>query len=205
MTMQLPDVDRARGPDKPPESEEALVERARTDPEAFAELYRRYVNAIHAFAYRRSRSTEVAEEITSSTFERALRGLPSFQWREGGFRAWLYRIAANELATYYRKAQRVRSDRGQQAARQLHDSSIGISEDLVPPDDHGQVVLDAMSALNERYQRVITLRYLAGLSPDDAAAAMGLSKATLAVVLHRALRALRRSLVDLGEHDSVRP
>jgi RNA polymerase sigma-70 factor, ECF subfamily len=185
----------------PPLADEDLVERARTDPDAFAELYRRYVNRVHAFVYRRSRSTELADEITSATFERALRALPGFRWREGGFQAWIYRIAANELASHYRRAQRQQSERGQRAARQLHEDST--ADDLPLDDGDGEVVLQALSRLNERYQRAITLRYLAGLSPEDAARAMGLNKATLAVVLHRALGALRRAMNEL-ERDARR-
>jgi len=185
----------------PPLADEDLVERARTDPDAFAELYRRYVNRVHAFVYRRSRSTEIADEITSATFERALRALPSFRWREGGFQAWIYRIAANELASHYRKAQRQHSDRGQRAARQLHEASTVVDDPL--DNDDGELVLQALGRLNERYQRAITLRYLTGLSPDDAARAMDLNKATLAVVLHRALGALRKAMHEL-ERDAQR-
>jgi RNA polymerase sigma-70 factor, ECF subfamily len=195
----MPDVARFGGPSELPVSEEELVEQAKDDPEAFAELYRRYVRPIHGFAYRRSGSVEVADEITSSTFERALRGLPSFRWRDGGFRAWLYRIAANELASHYRSVQRQRSDRGQQAARQLHEA-VTIDEDVVG--DDGRLVLEALDRLNERYQQVITLRYLSGLSAEEAAAAMGVSKGTLAVVLHRALRSLRRVVAD-GEQAAI--
>jgi RNA polymerase sigma-70 factor, ECF subfamily len=185
----------------PPLADEDLVERARTDPDAFAELYRRYVNRVHAFVYRRSRSTEIADEITSATFERALRALPGFRWREGGFQAWLYRIAANELASHYRRAQRQHSERGQRAARQLHEASTAVEHPL--DNDEGDLVLQALGRLNERYQRAITLRYLTGLSPEEAAHAMGLNKATLAVVLHRALGALRKAMHEL-ERDARR-
>ena len=51
-----------------------------------------------------------------------------------------------------------------------------------------------MDTLTPRYQQALSLRYLAGLTPEEAAAAMGTSKATMAVVLHRATRALRRVL-----------
>ena len=51
-----------------------------------------------------------------------------------------------------------------------------------------------MDRLTPRYQQALSLRYLAGLTPDEAAAAMGTSKATMAVVVHRATRALRRAL-----------
>ena len=59
------------------DDERALTERARTDRDAFAQLYRRHVNSVYAFAYRQSGSREVAEEATSATFERALRGISS--------------------------------------------------------------------------------------------------------------------------------
>src|SRR5688500_5416801 len=74
--------------------------------DAFAALYRRYAQAIHAFAYRRSGSATVADDVTSSTFEAALRRMPSFRWRGGGFKAWLYRIAAAQTADAHRARHR---------------------------------------------------------------------------------------------------
>ena len=56
----------------PEPDERELVERARHDSRAFAELYRRYVNRVYAFSYKRSGSTQVAEDVTSTTFERAI-------------------------------------------------------------------------------------------------------------------------------------
>ncbi len=93
-----------------------LVERARADPEAFAELYRRYLPRVYAFAYRRTRAPDVAEDITSAAFERALRNLDSFTWRSGGFGSWLFRIVANELVDHYRRTARATSDRARLAA-----------------------------------------------------------------------------------------
>lgn len=52
----------------------------------------------------------------------------------------------------------------------------------------------AFDQLPERYQRVLSLRYLADLDPADVAEAMGLAKPALAVVSSRALKALRREL-----------
>ena len=69
-------------------------------------LYREYVPRIHAFAYRRTNSREVAEDVTAATFERAYRQLARFEWRGGGFGAWLFRIASNELTDHYRRQQR---------------------------------------------------------------------------------------------------
>lgn len=177
--------------------ERALVDRARTDPTAFAQLYRMHLDAVYRFTYRRCGSKDVAEEATASAFERALRSFDQFEWRDGGMRPWLLRIASNEVAEHFRRAGREHGRRGQLALREL---STGHDE---TPTGAGAVDLmalhDALDRLPERYRAVISLRYLAGLSADDAAAELGCTKGVLAVTLHRALGALRR---EMERHDS---
>jgi RNA polymerase sigma-70 factor (ECF subfamily) len=173
--------------------ERALVEQARADPAAFAELYRRYLPRVHAFAYRRTGIVEVAEDITSATFERALRSLGSFRWQGGGFGPWLFRIASNELADHYRRVGRAASPRAA-AATALQAEAPRDPADVVGARDAATELLAAMDRLSPRYQRALELRYLAGLTPGEAAAALGTSRATMAVVVHRATRALRRAL-----------
>jgi len=175
-----------------PLDEQTLVERARTDRDAFAQLYRLYLPRLHAFAYRRCGSREVAEDVTAATFEQALRSLDTFQWKGGGFGPWLFRIAANELVDHYRADERARG-----RARALH---LAVPADATDEDaGAGDWVLTdgllaALAALNPRYQKAISLRYLSGLSHTEAAEALGTTKPVMAVTLHRALRALRRTL-----------
>ena len=175
--------------------ERALTERARHDRDAFAELYRLHVLAVHALAMRLSGSREVAEEATSATFERALRSIETFEWRGGGLRPWLYRIAANEVNELYRRRARPSGPRGQAAMRALVDP---VADDPAGSADgqHDELTAmrQALDGLNPRYREVITLRYLAEMSADDAAAAIGCSKSTLAITLHRALGSLRRAM-----------
>jgi RNA polymerase sigma-70 factor (ECF subfamily) len=178
------------------DDERALVERARVDSSAFAELYRRYLPRVYAFAYRRTGTVEAAEDVTSAAFERALRNLGAFEWRSGGFGPWLFRIVANELVDQYRAAGRAASPRGQGAADRLHGTPDGDPADVVGARDEVEEVLAAMDRLSPRYQQALSLRYLSGLSQDEAAAALGTSKATMAVVVFRATRALRRLLDD---------
>ena len=176
------------------DDERMLVERARVDPAAFAELYRRYLPRIYAFAYRRTGVVEVAEDITSAAFERALRNLGAFTWRPGGFGPWLFRIAANEVVDHRRLAGRAASGRAQDAARRLLGEPSGDPAEEIGARDAVAEVLAAMDRLSPRYQRALALRYLSGLTAGEAAAALGTSKATFAVVVHRAVRALRREL-----------
>jgi RNA polymerase sigma factor (sigma-70 family) len=48
------------------------------------------------------------EDLTSNVFLAAFRHLGRFRWRRIPFRAWLYRIATNEIRMYYRRQKRSR-------------------------------------------------------------------------------------------------
>lgn len=187
--------------------ERALVERARTDRAAFAMLYRRHVGTVYAFAYRRCGSKEVAEEATSATFERALRSIADYEWREAGIRPWLLRIASNEVAEIYRKRSRLNGDRGQLALRELAfgTSAPGLVDNEPTSGIDSAEMHHALDRLPERYRAAISLRYLAGMSAGDAAAELGCTNTVLAVTLHRALKALRRELTATTNSTATRP
>jgi len=186
-------------PPPPPANERALVERAGKDADAFAELYRHYVPRVHAYAWRRTGSREAAEDITAATFEAALRALPRFRWGRGGFAPWLFRIASNQIIGYHRREARPKSDRGQRAMATMTESTTldtfveldGRSAGGLGGTD-AELVRRAITQLGPRYQRAIGLRYLAELDHEAAARAMSLAKPAFAVVLSRALKALRR-------------
>ncbi len=198
-------VSSANPPPPPPPDERALVDAARKDADAFAELYRHYVPRVHAYAWRRTGSREAAEDITAATFEAALRSLPRFRWGRGGFAPWLFRIASNQIIGYHRREARPRSDRGQHAMAIMTESTtmdsfvelVGSQAGNAAGSDGGRV-REAIAVLSPRYQRAIGLRYLADLDHDAAARAMGMTKPAFAVVLSRALKALRREFDRLG-------
>ncbi len=175
-------------------AERKLVDQARVDTEAFAALYRQFLPQVHSYAHRRTGSREAAEDICSATFEAALKNLHHFRWRPGGFAPWLMRIAANQTIAHYRREGRPSTDRGQQAMSTLHfgQSSADMPDEL-QLDDFDDL-REAFDRLPGRYQKVLSLRYLADLDPEATAEAMGLPKPALAVVSSRALKALRREL-----------
>jgi RNA polymerase sigma-70 factor (ECF subfamily) len=70
---------------------------------------------------------------------------------------------------------------------------VGAGDDAWREGDRERV-LGALANLSDRYRDAITLRFLTGLTADEAAEAMECSKATFAVVLHRALTSLRREI-----------
>lgn len=75
--------------------DEALAQRAQQETELFGELYRRYAKEIERFVHSRVSDPVLAEDIASKVFSKALQALP--RYKEGSFRAWLYRIARNTI------------------------------------------------------------------------------------------------------------
>ncbi|MDW3217714.1 MAG: sigma-70 family RNA polymerase sigma factor [Acidimicrobiales bacterium] len=185
--------------DRDRRDEQLLVERARSDADAFAELYRRHVDAIHRFIYRRCGDRELAEDLTAATFERALERLDRFRWHPSGIAPWLFRIAGNLLTDHHRRQGRRRGDRARRAADRLHDHVAVDDVDRIDDADQLAELRAALDRLNPRYERALTLRHLSGLSHEEAARAMGVAPSLMAVLVHRATAALRRELGGGGE------
>src|SRR5580693_2877827 len=86
--------------------ERLLVEAAQRDPGRFAELYEIHFERIYAFVARRVGDRDIAEDLTSDVFHKALASLRNYESRGAPFAAWLIRIAANAVADQYKRAAR---------------------------------------------------------------------------------------------------
>src|SRR5680860_1602873 len=81
------------------QSDLALVDAARDNPDAFGPLYERHVDRVHAYALKRLRDPDLADDATARAFSRALAGLdrftPAREQVESGssFIRWLMTIA----------------------------------------------------------------------------------------------------------------
>jgi RNA polymerase sigma-70 factor, ECF subfamily len=168
-------------------------------------LFGRHAGAVHRFAQRRTRSTDLADDITASAFEKAWGSLDRLGARDGDkFRPWVFRIAANELASLMRSRTR-REQREHLAASRgeipFDGGRVAANEDgldVVDATIDSGEVLGALGELPTRYQEVISLRYLSDLSAAETAAALGISRGNVAVLLHRAVSALRDSMEDVA-------
>ena len=162
--------------------------RSRLDASAFGELYDFYLPRIHGFILRRVRDRSVAEDVTAMTFERALGAVRRDGFRNESFGGWLYRVAANGVVDHVRRA-------GRTVPMPLDDGWPGIAGDAAARAFAAALERDvlrrALLVLPENHRRLIVLRFLDGLEPEELCAVLECSRATLAVRLHRALRALR--------------
>ncbi|HET9906565.1 MAG TPA: sigma factor, partial [Anaerolineales bacterium] len=89
---QYPSMDDAR-----------LAQQARTDPQAFAELYRRHVRSIYRYQLAHTGNVRDAEDLTSQTFMAALEGIRSFRGT-GPYITWLIGIASRKRALFFRRS-----------------------------------------------------------------------------------------------------
>jgi len=64
------------------EQEKLLVEKAKNDPEAFGELYDEYYPKIFGYILKRTANIEVAQDVTSEVFFKALKNIEKFSWRD---------------------------------------------------------------------------------------------------------------------------
>jgi RNA polymerase sigma-70 factor (ECF subfamily) len=181
------------------EEERVLVERAKSDPEAFEELYDRYYGRIFAFAYRRLHSRELAEDVTADVFMKALDALPRFTWQGISVSAWLYRIANNRITDHFRrKGQSGKGMVGIEEVKTLVDERP-LPEDKILAALRRREVEEAISKLSDQDQLVVTLIFYEELSSSEVAEIMGISTNLVYVRLHRALKRMRRVL----ERDGV--
>ncbi len=94
-----------------------LVERAASDPAAFAELYESCFPAVFHYIQFRCRDGSDAEDLTALVFEKVLRRLAGFSPGGAPFEAWLFAIARNTVTDWQRR-QRLRAALAQLSERE---------------------------------------------------------------------------------------
>ena len=172
-----------------------LIHEARTDPDAFGELYRRHVQALHSFL--RGRVPEqIAGELTAETFAQAALSLKRFRDEAGGSGLpWLYGIARNLLRTYYER-ERIESRARQRLGLPIYAYELDLDEtdgrldaERLAPD-----IGLALEALPVSQRRALELRVVDELPYKQVALSLGCSEVAARIRVARALGSLSRLL-----------
>jgi RNA polymerase sigma-70 factor (ECF subfamily) len=192
---ESPDGELAGDHTEPDEAVKALVARAQAgDPEAFGELYDRYVDLVYRYVYYRVGGQQLAEDLTSEAFLRALRRITSFTWQGRDIGAWFITIARNLIADHY-KSGRYRLEvttADMLDADQAEDGPEGAVLDSLT----NATLLEAVKQLNPEQQECVVLRFLQGLSVAETALAMGKNEGAIKALQYRAVRTLGRLLPE---------
>jgi RNA polymerase sigma-70 factor (ECF subfamily) len=185
---------RAADPDRPeragdPDLPDVIA--AQRDRVAFGALYRRYLDRVYGYAYYLLGDHHDAEDATERTFVAALAAIDGFRDTGSTFRAWLFRIAHNELANTLRARGRDRT--GPLDAGPESGDAADLLQDLTRAED-ARRVRRALDRLAEDRRQVLVLRFVDELSAREIGEVLERSAGAVRVLQHRALRDLAREL-----------
>jgi RNA polymerase sigma-70 factor (ECF subfamily) len=186
-----------------------LLYRAKSkgDTQAFGRLYDRHIDDIYRFIYLKTGQKETAQDLSSEVFLRLWKQVHTNQIVKNP-RGYLYKIARNLLADYYRgeHAKRPESldavvtfpDESASHSNEGILSDAGSSKRQIEAGVDASMVLRHISCLKEDFRDVLLLRLVHGLTFDEIALVLEKRAGTTRVIFHRAMKALR-SVADTHE------
>jgi RNA polymerase sigma-70 factor (ECF subfamily) len=188
------------------EEDRVLIEAAQSgDSRAFRQLVLRHQRRAFAIAFAMVRDENDAKDLVQEAFIRVYRGLDRF---EGGSRffTWFYRILTNLAIDLMRKPGRreVEHDDGRTALDAADEADFpfisridgGEPLDVVHRRELAERLEAALEALPPYHRGVVLMREVEGMSYEEMAVAMNVSKGTIMSRLFHARQKLQRALGD---------
>lgn len=163
-----------------------LAQQARTEPEAFAELYHRHLASVFRYHLAHTGNINDAEDLTSQTFMAALEGIDSYR-ATGPYIAWLMGIASRKRLRYFR---------GNRPEVPL-DAALHIPTPSLPTDKAAfqrlqlDQILGALKHISQDRAEALILCFFSELSFAEAGLVLGKSEAAVKMLISRGLQDLR--------------
>ena len=165
-----------------------LAQQARTDREAFAELYRRHVLSVFRYHRAHTENDKDAEDLTSQTFMAALEGIRSYRGT-GPYIAWLMGIASRLRGRFFRRSGR-KAEVPLEAARHIPTPILPTDTAAVRRIQMEQV-LDALKSISPDRAEALILCFISELSPAEAGFVLGKRESAVRMLISRGLQDLR--------------
>lgn len=166
------------------------------DADAFSFLYEQNVTRIYNYIYYRTGSEADAEDLTARVFHRAFGHIEKYKEKGVPFTAWLYRIAHNLTANWYRDMQRRKEiSLEEQLDLPYHGEP---PERQIERSQEKELLMKAIRRLPPDRQQLILLKYLEDLTNGEIALIMGRTEGAIKSLYHRALISLRQEIDALG-------
>lgn len=172
--------------------EQKLIEKAKFNPRDFEGLYNKHFQPIFLFILKRVGEKEVAADMTSQVFLNALTHLKKYSYRGIPFSSWLFRIASNELNSYYRKTAKQRQ--------------VVLTEEMVEhmKQESGLNLEDMYNKLSKGLQtlklealQLIELRFFENRSFKEIATILDVTENNAKVKTYRVLDQLKKQIRDV--------
>jgi RNA polymerase sigma-70 factor, ECF subfamily len=175
------------------------------DTDAFGLIYSRYFDTVFRFVYFRVGNRQLAEDLTSDTFVRALKRMHAFTWQGRDLGAWLTTIARNLTVDYFKSGRyRLEVTTGDVFDGDRRCCFAFSSEETDPHAETasyfaGRSLWRAVLELQPEQRECLVLRFLVGLSVAETAQEMGKNEGAIKALQYRAVRALVRMHPELAE------
>ncbi|MGH2861673.1 MAG: RNA polymerase sigma factor [Solirubrobacteraceae bacterium] len=172
-----------------------LLVAARTDREAFAELYRRHVAGVLAYFARSLGRSDLAFDLTAETFAAALLALPQYEPTSTPGQSWLYTIAHNRMVDSLRRGEaeaRARERLGMQALALSEEGESTINRVIERLD--GRAAFELVQDLPHEQRQALTERFVQDRDYAEIAAGMRCSEQVVRKRVSRGLGGLRSRL-----------
>jgi RNA polymerase sigma-70 factor, ECF subfamily len=152
---------------------------------SFAAAARDHLDAVYRYLLTMTKDAALAEDLTSETFERALRHWHRFDPRRAGEKTWLLMLARSAALDHFRaEARRLRREERFAEDQPQEQTDVPVDLGLSP------ALEEALADLSAAEREVIALRVVVELDGDTAARVLGISRTSCSTRLSRALRKL---------------
>ena len=172
------------------EAEQVLVEAAKADPAKFAGLYDKYHEPVFRYIHQRMNDTELAFDVTSQVFLKAMLNLHKYEYRGLPFGSWLFRIAKSELYQAFKdkKAERTINVN----TSDMHDLFQEMEEE--ESDERIQLLVEALRDLPVDDVQLIELRFFEKRAFKEVGEILDITENNAKVKTYRVIEKIKKNI-----------
>jgi RNA polymerase sigma-70 factor (ECF subfamily) len=162
--------------------------------EAYAALYEQFMPKVFRYISFRINDENMAQDLTSIVFEKALTKFSAFNPQKASFSTWIFTIARNTVIDHYRVYKKEDSLDQEKVVNAPAQYPSPEDEAIKTENTHRLRVF--LTRLNKREQEAIILKYSNGMSNREIAEVLQLTESNVGSILCRTIRKLRNSFLE---------
>lgn len=168
--------------------EKSQIEASKRNPACFEPLYNSYHDQIFRFIYQRVSDKDIAADVCSEVFVKALTGISKYEYRGLPFSSWLYRMASNEIIQLARQNNKCRTIN-------IDDAHLGLMmQEMDEKENEGLIekLIHSLADLNEYELQMIEMRFFENRPFAEIGEILNITENNAKVKTYRLLEKLKK-------------